>query len=104
MNTSRCRQRLNAAVRPTTDRPTTVTPQLEPATLIALATSVSHAVRIPASWRSTSVLTRSSILSHGECIAATIAPARTTATRISQAVVVIVNGCGSGGGAPVGRR
>ena len=104
MNTSRCRQRRNAMVRATTDRPSTVTPQLVPATLIALATSVSHGVRIPARGRSTHVLTRSSIRSHGVCWLATNAPARTTATRTSHTVVVMATGCGSGGGAPVGRR
>ena len=44
-------------VRATTDRPSTVTPQPAPATLMPLATSVSHGVRIPASRRSTDVLT-----------------------------------------------
>jgi hypothetical protein len=104
MNTSRCRQRRNAIVRATTDRPSTVTPQLVPATLIVLATSVSHGVRIPASGRSTQVLTRSSIRSHGVCWVATNAPARTMATRTSHTAVVMLTGCGSGGGAPVGRR
>ena len=78
MNTSRCRQRRKTMIRATTDRPSTVTPQPEPATLIPLATSVSHGVRIPASWRSTHVLARSSTRSHGVCCEATNAPARTT--------------------------
>src|SRR5215472_9041700 len=104
MNASRCRQRRNAIIRATTDRPSTVTPQLEPATLSPLATSVSHGVRIPARSRSTQVLTRSSILSHGVRCEATNAPARTMTTRTSHVVVVMVTGCGSGGGSPVGRR
>ena len=104
MNTSRCRQRRNAMVRATTDKPTTVTPQLVPATLIPLAISVSHGVRIPANWRNIQVLAWSSTRSHGVCCEATNAPARPTAARTSHAVVVMVTGCGSGGGAPVGRR
>src|SRR6266581_2805322 len=87
-----------------TGRPSTVAPQLEPATLIPLATSVSHGVRIPARRRSTHVLARSSIRSHGVCWDARNAPASATAPRISHAVVLMVIGCGSGGGAPVGRR
>ena len=47
MNTSRYRQRRKIIVSATTDRPRTVAPQPEPATLIPLATSVSHGVRIP---------------------------------------------------------
>ena len=104
MNTSRCRQRRNAIISATTDRPSTVTPQLEPATLIPLATSVSQGVRIPARRRSTHVLAWSSIRSHHVCCDATNAAARPMATRTSHAVVVKVTGCGSGGGAPVGRR
>jgi hypothetical protein len=91
-------------VKTTTDRPSTVTPQPVPAALMPVATSVSHGVRIPASWRSTHVLARSSIRSHGVCCEAANAPARTTAPTTSHAVVVMVTGCGSGGGAPVGRR
>ena len=88
----------------TSDRPSTVTPQPEPAPLIPLATSVSHGVRIPASLLRTQVLNRTSIRSHGVCCAARNAPARTMATRTSHAVVVMATGCGNGGGAPVGRR
>src|SRR6266851_4713105 len=44
-NTSRCRQRRNAIVAATADSPTTVAPQLEPATTIPLAMLVSHGVR-----------------------------------------------------------
>ena len=88
----------------TTDRPSTLAPHPEPATLIPLATSVSHGVRIAASWRSIQVLTRSSTRSHGVCCEARKAATRTTAPRISHAVVLMVIGCGSGGGAPVGRR
>ena len=88
----------------TSDPPSTVTPQLVPATLIPLATSVSHGVRVPARERSTAVLTRSSTRSHGVCCAARNAPARPTATRTSHAAVLTLTGCGSGGGAPVGRR
>ena len=84
-NTSRCRQRRNAIVRATTDRPSAVAPQPEPATLIPLAASVSHGVRIPASQLRTQVLTRSSTRSHGVCCAARNAPARTMATRTSHA-------------------
>ena len=90
-------------VRMMTDAPSTVT-QPVPAALIPLARSVSRGVRIPASWRSTQVLARSSIRSHGVCCEARNAPARTTAATTSHAVVVMVAGCGSGGGAPVGRR
>ena len=104
MNTSRCRQRRKTIVSTTTDAPTTVTPQPVPATLIPLAASVSHGVRMPASWRSSHVLARSSIRSHGVCCEATNAADRPTAARSSHAVVVMVTGCGSGGGAPVGRR
>ena len=104
MNTSRCRQRRNAMVRAINDRPSAVAPQLVPATLIPLATSVSHGVRIPASWRSSQVLARSSIRSHGVCCEARNAPAMPMAARSSHAVVAMVTGCGSGGGAPVGRR
>jgi len=74
-----------------------VAPQPEPATLIPLATSVSHGVRIPARRRSTDVLARSSTRSHGVCWDARNAPASATAPRISHAVVVMVSGCGSGG-------
>ncbi len=90
-------------VRTTTDAPSTGT-QPPPAALIPLATSVSHGVRIPASRRSSHVLARSSIRSHGPCWEATNAAARTTAASTSHAVVPMVIGCGSGGGAPVGRR
>ena len=91
-------------VRATTDRPSTLAPQPEPATLIPLATWVSHGVRMTASWRSTHVPARSSTRSHGASCAATNAAARPIAARTSHAVVVRVTGCGSGGGAPVGRR
>ena len=91
-------------VRTTTDRPSTLAPQPEPATSIPLATSVSHGVRIPASWRSTQVPARSSTRSHGASCAAANAAARAIAARTSHAVVVMVTACGSGGGAPVGRR
>src|SRR6516164_8829803 len=90
--------------RATTDRPRTLAPQPEPATLIPLATWVSHGVRIVASWRSTHVPARSSIRSHGACRVAANAAAATIAARASHAVVVMVTGCGSGGGSPVGRR
>ena len=69
-----------------------------------LATSVSHGVRIPASRRSTDVLARSSTRSHDVRSEATNAAATMTAARTSHAVVVMTIGCGSGGGAPVGRR
>ena len=87
-----------------TDAPTTVTPQPVPATLIPLAASVSHGVRIPASWRSSQVPARSSARSHGVRCEATNAPVRPTTATTTHAVVVMVTGCGSGGGAPVGRR
>ena len=104
MSTSRCRQRRKTIVRTMTDAPTTVTPQPVPATLIALATSVSHGVRIPASWRSIQVPARSSTRSHGVRCEATNAPVRPTTAATTHAVVVMLTGCGSGGGAPVGRR
>ena len=88
----------------TTDTPSTVTPQPEPTALIPLAPSVSHGVRIRARGRSTHVLTRSSIRSHGACCEATNAPARPIATPAGHAVVLMLTGCGSGGGTPVGRR
>ena len=91
-------------VRATTDRPSTLAPQPEPATLIPLATSVSHGVRIAASWRSTRVPAWSSTRSHGVSCAATNAAARTIAARTSHAAELIVTRYGSGGGAPVGRR
>ena len=91
-------------VRATTNRPSTLAAQPEPATLIPLATSVSHGVRTAASWRSTHVLTRSSTPSHDVRCAATNAAARPTATRTSHVLALMVTGCGSGGGTPVGRR
>ena len=87
----------------TTDRPSTLAPQAEPATLIPLATSVSHGVRITASWRSTHVPARSSARSHEVRCATTNATAR-PAARTSHAVAVIATGRGGGGGSPVGRR
>ena len=56
-NISRCRQRRNAIVSATTDSPTIVTPQPEPATEIPLAMPVSHGVRARAKSRSTAALT-----------------------------------------------
>ena len=91
-------------VRAITAKASTLAPQPEPAALIWLATWVSHGVRMTASCRSTHVPARSSTRSHGPPCAATHAAARTTAARTSHAVVVMVAGCGSGGGAPVGRR
>ena len=75
-----------------------------PAALMPLATSVSHGVRIAASCRSSHAPAWSSARSEGPCWAATNAAVRIRTARTSQAVVVMVNGCGSGGGAPVGRR
>ena len=88
----------------TTDSPITVTAQLEPAALIASATSVSQGVRTSAIRRSTQVLARSPSRSHGVCSENRNAPATMMTARSSHAVVLIVIGCGSGGGAPVGRR
>ncbi len=51
MKTSRCRQRRKTMVSTTTESPTTVAPQPEPAALIALATPVSQGVRTSASRR-----------------------------------------------------
>src|SRR5450755_4785989 len=104
MNTARCRQRRNTIDSATTDRPSAVAPQPEPATLIPSATSVSHGVLTATSRVSSHVLAWSSNRSDGVCCATTNAPVRTTAARTSHAVVLNVIGCGSGGGAPVGRR
>jgi hypothetical protein len=88
----------------TTDRPTTVNPQPDQAALIALATSVSQGIRASASRRRNQVLARSPSRSHGVRSETTNAAATMTAASTSHAVVVMTTGCGSGGGAPVGRR
>ena len=88
----------------TTDSPITVTPQPEPAALIALATSVSQGVRTSAIRRRNQVLARSPSRSHGVCSENRNAPATMMTAKSSHAVVLIVIGRGSGGGAPVGRR
>src|SRR5215470_11853970 len=88
----------------TTDRPSTVTPQPPPAALMARATSVSQGVRTAASWRRNQVLARSPRLSHGVCAENRNAQATITTASTSQDVVLTVNGFGSGGGVPVGRR
>ena len=88
----------------TTDSPTTVTPQPEPTALIALATSVSQGVRTSASRRRNQVLARSSSRSHDVRPETTNAAATMTTASRSHAVVLMAIGCGSGGGAPVGRR
>ena len=85
------------------DNPT-ATPQPVPAALIPVATSVSHGVRCSASWRSSQVLTWSSVRCHSVFSEIRKAPGRMTAASRSHAVVLTVHGCGSGGGAPVGRR
>ncbi len=102
--TSRCRQRRKTMVSATTDSPTTVTPQPPPAALIPRARSVSQGVRTSASMRRHQVLARSPSPSHGVCAEIRKAQATITTASTSQAVVLIVNGCGRGGGAPVGRR
>jgi hypothetical protein len=88
----------------TTDRPSTVTPQPEPAALIPPATSVSHGVRASASKRRIQVLVWSATRSQGVCAVNRNAQATITTATTSQAVVLTLTGCGSGGGAPVGRR
>jgi hypothetical protein len=87
----------------TTDNPSTVTPQPAPARLIPRATSVSHGVRRSASRRKNQALARSPVPSHAVCAETRKAPAKMTTANSSHAVVLITNGCGSGGGAPVGR-
>src|SRR5579872_1703924 len=103
-NTSRCRQRRNVIVITTADSPATVTAQPEPTAEIPWAASVSHGVRTRAKSLSTAELTWLSSRSDGARTEITIPPASTTTARTSQALVVAETGCGSGGGAPVGRR
>src|SRR5215472_12017039 len=102
--TNRCRQRRKIMVSTTTDSPITVAPQPVPITLIALATSVSQGVRTSASRRRNQVSARSPSRSHDDCSATRNAAATLTAARMSHTVVLTAIGCGSGGGAPVGRR
>jgi hypothetical protein len=72
--------------------------------LIPPATSVSHGVRACASRRRIQVLVWSSTRSQGVCAVNRNAQATITTASTSQAVVLTLTGCGSGGGAPVGRR
>jgi hypothetical protein len=102
--TNKCRQRRKIMVSTTTDSPITVAPQPVPATLIALATSVSQGVRTSASKRKNQVLARSASRSHDGRSEITNAEATLTTARMSHAAVLTATGCGSGGGAPVGRR
>src|SRR5689334_20683974 len=102
--TSRCRQRRKIMVSSTTNSPTAVTPQPLPAAFIPTARSVSQGVRTSASRRRNRVLTRSPSPSHGVCAENRKAQVTIRTASTSQAVVLIVNGCGRGGGAPVGRR
>ena len=88
----------------TTDSPITVAPQPVPAALIALATSVSQGVRTSASRRRNQVLARSPAGSHGGVLREQERAATMTTASRSHAVVLTAIGCGSGGGAPVGRR
>src|SRR5271166_2117312 len=88
-------------VRASTDTPTTVTPQPEPASLIPSARSVSQGVRPSASRRRSQVLARSPSLSHDVRSDTAKAEPRMTKTRSSHAVVLMAIGCGSGG-APAG--
>src|SRR5215831_10657195 len=102
--TARCRRRRKIMASTTTDNPITVAPQPVPITLIALATSVSQDVRTSASRRRNQVLTRSPSRSHDGCAETRNAAATLTTATMSHTVVLTAIGCGSGGGAPVGRR
>ncbi len=84
--------------------PSTVIPQLEPATLIPLRTSVSHGVRSFARRLSTHMSTRSPIRSAGVCCENKMNAARKRNARASHAAVLMEILRGSGGGEPVGRR
>src|SRR5215469_11982432 len=102
--TIRCRRRRKIMASTTTDNPITVAPQPVPITLIALAASVSQGVRTSASRRRNHVLARSPSRSHDGCSETRNAAATLTTARMNHAVVLTAIGCGSGGGAPVGRR
>ena len=102
--TSRCRQRRKTMVSTTTDRPTAVTPQPKAASLIPLRDGSARASAPPRAGAGTRCWP-------GPRARATGCGPRTGRRRPrsgppapSQAVVLIVNGCGRGGGAPVGRR
>src|ERR1700753_378083 len=91
-------------IRATADSPITVTPQLDPATLIPFARLVSHGVLIPASRPSTQVLNRSSSRSDGAYCVLRTAPASAKHARNSHAAALMASVSGGGGGAPEGRR
>ena len=79
-------------------------PAEAPAAEIPLATSVSHGCPGPREQpehRRVDLIIEPERRARSEI---TITPARTTTARTSQALVVTETGCGSGGGAPVGRR
>lgn len=88
----------------TTDSATTVTAQPEPTALTERARSVSQGVRTSASRRRSQVLVPSPTRSQGVSSENRNAPVRMMTASSSHALVLTVIGCGSGGGAPVGRR
>ena len=88
----------------TTDNASAVTPQPVPIALTERATSVSQGVRTSASKRRSQVQARSPNRSHAVRSENRNAPTRMMTASRSHAVVLMVIGCGSGGGAPVGRR
>src|SRR5215469_13252545 len=88
----------------TTDSPTAVTTQPEPTALTERARSVSQGVRTSAIRRRIQALVPSPTRSQGVTWENRNAPVRMTTASKSHAVVLTVIGCGSGGGAPVGRR
>src|SRR5262249_54438616 len=89
----------------TTDSPTAVTEaHTAPADWIARAKSVSQGVRTSAIRRRNQVLARSPSRSHGVRSENRNAAVTMRTANRSHAVVLMDIGCGSGGGAPVGRR
>ena len=103
VNTSRCRQRRNMTISSTTA--TTIAGcQVNAVALIQLARSVSQGVRTAASCRSSQVLAWSPIRSHPVRSETANAPVTRMAASASHAVALGPIRCGSGGGAPVGRR